>query len=458
MPESFNIEEGFGESSMADLVELRKALEIGTSQPVTGTGFDALRVESLEATLKLLTYSAEHVKLWNMIPKLEAFSTVEEYNRLVEYGTEAGGFVASGELPEEEDTTYERADQKVKYIGSTRSVHHPATLVRTVPADLISQETQNGALWIMKKANRGLYYADSAVIPLEWNGLQSQLLSGAGNVIDAAGAGLSESDVENAAQLVIDNYGTPTQLFSNPKVFVDFGKTYQSFQRWAQPGGRAGVAGTPTTGFNTLSGLINFQADTFVLRGTRPTAAASSPKSPPAPTLTLGTPGANPLSKFLAGDAGNYRYEVTAINRFGESAPSVETATVNISAGEDHALVITDSGGTYPATGYKIYRTPVGGTTATATWINLAIARAQSGGVYTSPTTFTDLNEWRESTFMALLLDMTSQSLSFKQLSPMIKMPLATISPAIRWMQLLYGTPILYAPKKNVLIKNIGSL
>jgi hypothetical protein len=28
--------------------------------------------------------------------------------------------------------------------------------------------------------------------------------------------------------------------------------------------------------------------------------------------------------------------------------------------------------------------------------------------------------------------------------------------PAIRWMQLLYGTPIVFAPKKNVVFKNIG--
>jgi hypothetical protein len=54
------------------------------------------------------------------------------------------------------------------------------------------------------------------------------------------------------------------------------------------------------------------------------------------------------------------------------------------------------------------------------------------------------------------MLDMTPQSLTFKQLSPMIKMNLAVISPSIRWMQLLYGTPIVYAPKKNVVFRNIG--
>jgi hypothetical protein len=50
-----NNDDGFGEATMAELSELRKALEIGYQQPTTGVGFDALRVESLESTLKLLT-------------------------------------------------------------------------------------------------------------------------------------------------------------------------------------------------------------------------------------------------------------------------------------------------------------------------------------------------------------------------------------------------------------------
>jgi hypothetical protein len=80
----------------------------------------------------------------------------------------------------------------------------------------------------------------------------------------------------------------------------------------------------------------------------------------------------------------------------------------------------------------------------------------KSGGIYSSPTHWTDYNNWRPNTFLGLMLDMSQQSLTFKQLSPMIKMNLAVISPAIRWMQLLYGTPIVYAPRKNVVFRNIG--
>jgi len=37
----------------------------------------------------------------------------------------------------------------------------------------------------------------------------------------------------------------------------------------------------------------------------------------------------------------------------------------------------------------------------------------------------------------------------------MIKIPLATIAASIRWMQLLYGTPIVYAPLKGRIFYNV---
>ena len=445
--------QGFGESTMAELAELRKALEIGYSQPTTGVGFDALRVESLEQTLKILTYMTTHIRLWNQMPKQDAFSTVEEYNRLVEYGADGGGFVPSGELPEEEDTVYERADQKVKYMGTTRSVHHPATLVRTVPADLIAQETQNGAMWLMGKINSGLYYADSDVRPLDWNSVPKQIEDGAGNVYDLKGQPLQSADIENMAQLIIDNYGTPSRMYSNPKVFTDFSKLWHQYQRFPAPSGAAGVIGTPATGFNTLSGRISFEGDLFVRRGSTPPASAANSKVPQAPTVAAGS-ATGSGSDYEAGDAGNYQFTVTAVNRFGESLPATQTGNVAVTAGQRVPLTITDGGGAYPATGYKLYRTDVNGTTVAYT--NKQIPRSKTGGVYDSDTVYNEGNEWRPGTFIGMLLDMTNQSLMFKQLSPMIKMNLAMISPAIRWMQLLYGTPIVYAPKKNVLIKNIG--
>lgn len=444
--------DGFGESSLAELAELRKALDIGYTQPTTGVGFDALRVESLESTLKILTFSSAHIRLWQAINKLDAYSTVEEYNRLVEYGAEAGGFVAGGALPETEDTTYERADQKVKYVGTTREVNHPATLVRTVPADLIAQETQNGVLWLLGKINRALYEGNALVIPLEWNGLTAQILSGSGTVIDLRGQPLSKDDIENGSQIIVDNFGVPNKFFSNPKVFTDFSKTAYPMQRFNTPGA-GGIVGTPIRGYNTLIGQVDFEPDVFVRRGAVvPTSYPA--KAPGKPTLTPSLPGATAGSLFGVADAGAYKFQITGINAYGEGEPCALSAGQTVAAGEAVGLSIADGGGTYPATGYKIYRTEKAGSVAYFT--GLYLARAKIGSAYTSPTTTVDKNEYLPRCFSGLMLDMSAQSLSFKQLSPMIKMPLAITTPSIRWMQLLYGTPIVYAPKKNIVFRNIG--
>lgn len=449
--------DGFGIASMADLAELRKALDIGYSLPATGVGFDALRVESLEATLKLMTYSATNIRLWNMIPKVDAYSTVEEYNRLLQYGGDGGGFTQSGELPQEEDSTYERTNQLVKFLGTTRSVTHPTTLVRTVPADLITQETQNGALWLMGKANSALYYGNADAVPQEWNSIGKQIIDGGGHVIDLQGQPIAKDDVEQAAYLITENYGMPSSFFSNNKVFADFSDTYNQFQRFVAPGGNPGIIGTPVTGINTVSGRVDFQPDVFIKAGGAPPASATSLRSPATPVLTVGAPAGTGGANWLASDAGDYLYSVTAVNQYGESAPTTldsPAPLANVSAGQHVPLSIADGAGTFPATGYKLYRSKKNGTSVS--YCGVVIPRTKTAGVYTSPTTYNDYNNDRPDCFVGLLLDMTNQSLMFKQLSPMIKMNLAIISPAIRWMQLLYGTPIVYAPKKNVVFKNIG--
>jgi len=65
--------EGFGSATQGEVDALNKALEAGHSinapgSLTAGDGF-ALRVESLERTLKNVTFRAEHLRLYKQIPK-----------------------------------------------------------------------------------------------------------------------------------------------------------------------------------------------------------------------------------------------------------------------------------------------------------------------------------------------------------------------------------------------------
>lgn len=71
--------EGFGSVSGEEVADLRKALaagqDINAPSAAAGEGFP-LRVESLENTLKSVTYRMDDTRLWQSITKLPAFNTV----------------------------------------------------------------------------------------------------------------------------------------------------------------------------------------------------------------------------------------------------------------------------------------------------------------------------------------------------------------------------------------------
>ena len=127
--------DGFGTATQQEVTELRKALEAGSdlNNPGTGAGVGfPLRIESLERTLKVVTYRLDDVRLWRAIPKLPAFNTVEEFNKLQSYSdNDVGGFIAEGDLPEEESATYSREYTVIKFAGVRRRVTHVMTLVKS---------------------------------------------------------------------------------------------------------------------------------------------------------------------------------------------------------------------------------------------------------------------------------------------------------------------------------------
>jgi hypothetical protein len=61
-------------------------------------------------------------------------------------------------------------------------------------------------------------------------------------------------------------------------------------------------------------------------------------------------------------------------------------------------------------------------------------------------------------TYIAYMLQLDPTVLTFRQLAPMMKMDLSVIAPAYRFMVLLYGVPILFAPLKACRILNIGEM
>jgi hypothetical protein len=456
-------------STGQDIAQLRKALAAGhlINAPgswTAGEGF-AIRPESLENTLKVVTYKMDLARLWRGITKLPAYNTIEEFMRLRDYGSGFAAFIEEGGLPESDDSTYSREYAKVKFMGTTRAVTHVMSLVRPAiqGGNMIAQETVNGTAWLLRQVERALFFGDSTLIPEQWDGLKKQITDGAPNstlnVIDLEGGPLTEEKINDGCLIVKTepNYGMATDLHCADGAFSDLAKQFYAAQRFpVTPGGwNQGMVGMNLKGFYSQFGPIAFNPNTFIQFGPAAPTTAVGPtgKRPDTPTEDTAPAaaalGGGETSYFKASDAGDYYYSVTAINRYGRSAAVSMTGAVTVAANQKVTMTVAD--GSIAGTAFEMYRNDVdAGSTALR---RLCFATANSG---VGTTTLTDFNSWRPGTSQAFLLQQNLEFFSFKQLAPFVRIPLATISTAIRWMQLLYGTPTVYAPGRAVIYKNVG--
>jgi hypothetical protein len=450
---------GFGNSDQATVDLLNKALEAGHEiNPLSLEGGGAFRVESLENSLKVLTYGDQHIKFWKKIPKQTAYSTVEQYGQLIDYGRQQGAFVGEGVLPDTNDSTYARKAAFVKFLGTTREVTHPMTLVNSAFGNVVARQNQDGILWMLKQIENSLFWGDSKLAPganegLEFDGLNKMI--DPINTIDLKGTYLEEKHINWGAQMIIQNYGTPTDLFLPFEVMAQFSQEFFPKERVIMPTASGYQAGVVVNKFMTHGGEVDFEPNIF-LNKTRPlNNNASSFKAPAVGTLAFdtetgltGTGGG-----FGKSGAGVYKYKVTFNNAHGESIPTSEVS-VTISSSDlakGVQLTITNPASTaFPIEYIRLYRTEKDGTSFYEV-AKFAVTTSASSGT----TTYVDKCEVMANTYTAFMGEMNGDILGFKQLAPMMKMDLATLGPVIRWMILLYGVPVLYAPRKWMRFTNI---
>lgn len=464
---------GFGIDQSSSVQELQKALEAGY-QMTTQTGGSALRVESLEGSLKVVTFTAHHIKFWKKIPKSPAYSTVEEYNQLIDYGSDAFAFVQEGELPPTQDTSYARRTSLVKFIGTTREVTHPMTVVHPAHGDVIALENQNGILWLLERIENALFKGDSSLAAdgeaEQWDGLDA--LIDPTSFVDLEGQPIQEADIEEAANLLVEQFAYPTDLWLGTRVASDLVKTFYPKERINLPAPQNGMVGLSVNSVMTQAGVMELNPNVFLKMLPSPPSAATSSNAPAAPASISGAETSATTGDFNKGASSGtneYAYAVTAANRFGESAPVKVSATTAITQGHKDSgykivLTITNPGsiGSFPPEFFRVYRTEaMAGSSSVPTDLSkysLILQIPAGSQLASGTTTANDLNFLLPFTEIAYMGEMTPSVLTFRQLLPMLRMDLAVLAPAFRWMILLYGTPLLFAPRKFLRFINVGRL
>lgn len=458
--------EEFAGHSMEELDDLNKALTLGheysDTLPGAMTGGVVQTYESLDKTLRLVTYEMKNLKFWPDVPKDQAYNTVEEFDVQNSYGNNASPFFVMGDAPVEKDAGYSRHVAKVKYVGTQRKVHHNLTLVRAAHGPVVAREVKNGTMYILGMQERFLFEASESYSTLEYEGVGSQIVASDTNakfqaeafsgydtnnsvVYDMRGDLLDEDVMEDIALTVLNNFGYPTDMYLDTKAHSDFSRGFFPKQRIAVPGTQV-RGGITVPDFQSSAGVFSLKSTVFRRPRRGYLTVANHASAPVSPVFSV-QPAAAPdaLSKFIATDAGNYFYVASSFNEYGESAATASNV-VTVAAGDKVTFTLGNQASTY---GFLIFRSSKGGAATTAEFVMRIVKGATTTAV-------TDYNDYIPGLSKSYLMKMDSDNITFKQLAPLMKMDLAIIGTAYRWMQLHYGMPMVFTPRFNVEVRNIG--
>lgn len=451
--------------------ELQKALTAGYGTDVSQlTGGSALRIQSLDKTMKSTIQENEHFVLFNELAKSGAGATVDEWTERSDVGGFPGGSTNSetGVITQAQGA-YKRRVGLVKFLMTRAEVSLVSTLGNNI-ASSKAVEAQAAALRLLTDAEYLCFEGDSSVVATEFDGIAAQMAAGvgdgsidSGNIINADGASLASINVINQGAAQISSYGNwgkASHLFFSQQVQADFDNGLDPAFRVALNNvGDGGLKlGAPVVGIRTSHGNIMTKNDTFIFDEPRqapfetlfPAVASANTANKPA-SVTLAVATGTAANKFTAARAGNYYYLVAGITAAGQSDGRI-TAQQAIASGQKCTLTITASAGAQE-TGYAIYRSRQNGSNTPSDF--RLIKRVAKAG---ATTTFVDENLDIPGASKAYMLPMGpgADAIAWRQLLPMMEFQLYPTNAAVLpWAQLLFGYLRMTKRRRVVVIKNV---
>ncbi|KAF6569091.1 hypothetical protein G9G53_22650 [Paenibacillus sp. EKM206P] len=461
-----NLQDGFGQMTQADLEALVKAMGTGTPGAAYGEGIygdmSAIRPQSLETTLRMVTAKEEHLSIWRNIAKKDASSTVEEFNVLDSYGEDGDPFMMDGGRPQERNSHYIRQTGLIKFAGVTRGTSLGAQLVKTVGVgNAVEAEVRNGTMWLLQQINKNIYMGDSAKNPFAFDGILAQVLRhvkgkpfASQHIIDMRGKTISEAILEDGATIIADNWGgTLLQMYMTNQVHKDFSKLFigpAGRQRIVDIGSNVRM-GQPVRGYAANSANIDFMSDRF-LKPEGPPKAVGQPESPAAPGTATAAVKEDPASRL---EAGTYFYFVSSKGTAGESAP-VATGSVAVTAGQKVEITIprvVHGDPKLAAKTYKVYRGYYSDPERA-----LFMTEFVDAGTGTTQVLVDNGDDIPGCEYAFLIDNDADDVLAFKKLADLMRIPLGLVDTTSKFMIVLAGMVQVYNPRRIVVFKNVGKL
>lgn len=456
----------FGNGTGGDLTpneeELLKGLYAGDGAGYESNGGRALIPENIDGSVVVaLKSSPEDFKMMNLLKKEAVESPVREYTRNKSAGSDSEIFYAEGQSVEEDESDFERVHRTSKYMQTLRKVTWQLQKAKTIES-AIATEKMNGIIHLMQGCESACFHGDSSILTNQFDSIPKQIQeesknAGFNTVYDMRGKTMlkdGENAIKNVAQLVNNAGGTLSNAFMPPAIAGDF-QTMVNDKLLIKPTDTltASVPLIYPTIFGdqiVVSGAGGGSNKFYRVKGK--ITPSIHPDAPAAPTITV-TPEANKDgSLFFGEDAGNYFYEVYAIDargRFSQAGKSSAVAVAKYS-GVNISITATDN----KAKGFVLCRSKKDVSDGNDCREFIRIPKASTGA-----TVYLDLNENLPGTGEMLLLSLKGikQSVRWNQFMPATKVDMApTNSLVIPFIIAMFGTPDVQIPWYNGLIKNIG--
>lgn len=451
----------------ADVNELQKALSAGYgTDSANFTNGRALIPENLETeVMNVLAMAKEDCKMMASLKTQPVRSTVHEKNIRDDEGDFKHLSVTEGGASVETSQSIKRKTFDMKYLQVKRGVTKQMEAAETFE-DALASEKVAGVNSIIKGAEYLCFHGDSAIVPTEFDGFESQIRKAAAkeqNILSLRGATIGSKGMtvfDEMAEKIYSQGGSADRVYFPPVLAREIRDTAFGEKGYYNMGEGFNMMnnfqGAPLPGYNTAVGSIlklagnDAGADKFYHVKGRVREEGDALKRPAAPaTVTVSANASVANSEFASGDAGDYTYTVHAVNQYGISAGTTAAAPVTVAANGSVTVTITPGAGNV-ATGFIICRSAKDGTDV------MEMDKVPNSGEAT--TVYTDLNKELPGTASMLFLTESKLSPTYKfgQLLPACTFPLyPTASAELPFLVLMFGGLEVYAPKFCGIVKDI---
>lgn len=451
------------------LTDLIKSLSMGGYNAAPGqlVQGSALQVEDLSPIMEIATFKESALKLQKMIKKKDTKTSLVQFNRQLSYGVFGGTAQFDGAIGEDNTPDVVRAVVPMCFYSTNTRTTLSANMIETF--NNVKPEDFNSQAAAIKLAadiefdcfrgqadfsNAGIFDGNPNAIPAMPNimgidvqvrmsdmlaNTQDLMFAEYGSdqsVVLSVNGTLSQSIIEDATVKSAMQQGEADSLVVDPIALSAYNKISHAKERIMLAGSAQGSTGADLRGQWTSNGTVKIESSRFLSGKTRPARSTNgSPAAPGALTIT------SPVDANSVLEAGDYVYYVTAASIRGESAAS-PAASVTVSAGDKAQVAIPSVTG---ALYYNVYRSPVGGSAASAKYVG-RVAASYS-------TVFYDLGNKDPGSVTGFLLQ--ADTMEMHELAAYSRLKLAVTDLSLPEAHFSFKTLAVKLPRKNILLDSI---